>query len=259
MVVANQFRQKVFTKEWLIDNTSFLFPKTVVTLGGLKKVVKATEVLPLGRYILKPNIGRQSFGVIPFEKSIIGVNALPISQTLDLVTLAKSRMLNADYHGKWFIEEWIYPREKLHRFTLDPRCPPIFRFVGRPQIHFIGLSEMLDLKTCLAGAYWQDRKYIWLDLEGVIRPLSDMNLEFVDEHSVNIARTKSLEEAPFGLKIAGVKEVVEQINREIAPKIRLNKDRSWSCDGTFNSRNEFVVIEMNGRPGLQFRGFSWNL
>jgi len=142
-------------------------------------------------------------------------------------------------------------------FTDDVRCPPIIRFCGRPNIHFIGMSPMLEESTGLSAAGWQDRKYIWLDLEGRVRKLEEMNLTGVDKHSIDVAHRKSLPTAPFGLKIEGVADVVRQINLEIAPKIKLFRKRSWSCDGVFDPSGRFVVIELNHCPGLQFHNFSW--
>jgi hypothetical protein len=267
-ITTKAFWQKNFTKEWLALYTTFAYPATVTPeLLEFQPTLDKINELPSGAWVFKPNAGRKSRGVILFEK--IG-DDFRIFPSLELISLeaAKENILklvseriftpkSIMEHRRWFVEEWIHPHERFHQFTVDKRCPPVIRFCGHPEIHFIGMSPVDERETGISAAGWQERKYIWLDLEGVVRPLSDMDLRGVDAHSVDVAQRKSLESAPFGLKIEGIPEVVEQINREIAPSMILYHNMSWSCDGIFDTTNKFIVIEMNHGPGLQFIGFSW--
>lgn len=267
-ICTKEFWHKNFTKDWLKANTTFECPKTVSTeLLDFPKALEGIKNLPTGHWVFKPDTGLRSQGVVLFEKMGTSFCVLPDHEEV-LIDIAKKKIFDLTKHHmlmkkdvrnkrKWFVEEWIHPHEQLHQFTLDARCPPIIRFCGHPEVHFIGMSTVTE-ETGISGGGWQDRKYIWLDLQGIVRPMSDMYLSNTDTNSVIVAHKKSLESAPFGLKIVGVSEVVEQINREIVPKISLYNNLSWSCDGTFNTSGKFVALEMNYTPGLQFRGFSWS-
>jgi hypothetical protein len=72
-----------------------------------------------------------------------------------------------------------------------------------------------------------------------------------------VVEKKTWLEAPIGHQIDGVLALIERINLEVASKIELWKGHSWSFDGTFDVNNEFVCIEINYRPGLNFKGFKW--
>lgn len=267
-VPTRSFWSKSFTKNWLANNTTFKYPKTLnAELKRYQTTLDSIVDLPNGLIVLKPNIGRQSHGVVLFEKFGNAITIFPETSSKsiedgkqEINRLVRQRILtdkDLKYYGYWLYEEWIKPHDRFRQFTVDKKCPPILRFCGRPEIHFLAMSPVFEQETGLSAAGWQNRKYIWIDLEGVIRPLSDMNLTKTDSHSIEVAKEKSLESAPFGLKLEGIPEVIKQINSEIAPKISLYKKRSWSCDGIFNEQNEFVIIELNHSPGLQFVDFTW--
>ena len=267
LISTKLFISKSATKKWLAENTTFLYPDTVVPLQRLDKILACLGDLPVGDYVLKPDTGKQSRGVVLFERTLRGIKlvptnvVLPINKAVKVINAAvykrSTTRLGVVFYDLWFIEKWVIPHERFHQFTDDKKCPPIIRLCGRPNIHFIGMSPMHEKSTGLSAAGWQNRKYIWIDLEGNIRPLSDMNLKGVDLHSVKVAHNQSLENVPVDLKIEGIKELIGQVNAQISDKLILRKDQGWSCDGIFNENNEFVVIEMNSRPGLKFKGFSW--
>jgi hypothetical protein len=258
---------KLTTKQWLCENTNFKTPFTAAGPFKQEKLSAVLASLPQGKWVLKPCVGQVSAGIVLFERVNDVFRLFPdlewgfVAEVAPLLLRrAQKRLISrAMRHAShdWFIEQWISPHIRLFPFTMAMSCPPIIRFSGCPEVHFIAICPMLELATGLAGAAWQDRKYAWLDLEGRIRRTSEMDLQGVDPGSVSVAHNKAWTNAPFDSIVAGIPALVEQINREVAGKIALRDGRSWSLDGTFNDSNDFVCIEMNSLPGLQFRGFSW--
>jgi hypothetical protein len=124
-------------------------------------------------------------------------------------------------------------------------------------VSFIGLTPLYFEHSGTSNSGWKDRKYIWVDLDGVIRSKEDINLSSIDSHTAKVVKEKSLAVAPFGEKLEGIPEVVEQINKEIGPKVKRYKNQNWSVDGTFDKNNKFVIIEINHSPGTQFKGVAW--
>jgi hypothetical protein len=261
------FLDKVVTKNWLTANTTFKVPTTGAGPCGYKLIPKMLESIPNGNWVIKPLKGSFSAGVVLFEKHEKGyrllgsLEYLPLAKfTPPFLKIVVERSVTPKVkpeRGFWFIEEWIRPHASLEVFTHNKLCPPMIRFSGRPQVHFIAICPMLEASTGLAGAKWQDRKYVWLDPTGTVRRTEDLNLNGVDDYSVMVTEKKSWTQAPFGYNVPLVPKLIEQINQEVASRIILWNDYSWSLDGTINENGDFVCIEINYRPGLQFRNFSW--
>lgn len=259
---------KLTTKQWLCEHTNFKTPFTAAGPFKKENLLSVLNNVPQGRWVLKPCVGQVSMGIVLFERVNdvfrlfpdpewgFAEEVAPLLLRRSYKRLISRIMRNADHD--WFVEQQIIPSTSMHPFTMSTSCPPIIRCSGCPEVHFIAICPMLDPITGLAGAAWQDRKYMWLDLEGRIRRTSEMVLQGVDSVSVSVAHNKAWTMAPFGNIVAGIPELVEQINREVACKIALRGGRSWSLDGAFNEANEFVCIEMNSLPGLQFQNFSWS-
>lgn len=264
---TEKFWDKLFTKKWLAENTTLKTPKTFLGSASFKEILTRIGELPVGSYALKSLTGRQSIGVFFFHKTFDGYQIGTHKDVLDLDTaidklkkVKRKRRVDTrqPYDCKfWFVEELIKPHERFEPYTDCLDYPPIIRLCGRPTIHFIGMSTMRDLATGISGAAWQKRRYVWLDLQGVVRDTSEMNLDNVDRHSQRVALKKAAINVPIGSKIGGIIEIVNQLNTEIVPKIQLHQRGTWSCDGIFNTQNEFVVIELNHNAGLRFEGFSW--
>ena len=267
IISTEKFWKKDFTKCWLADNTSFQCPKNAVELTTFYDTIEQLSTVPDGCWVFKPNIGRKSHGVLLFERQGDQFQVFSKTEKLSLedfkeevVKIVRQTIFSKKKikeHRRWFVEEWIYPHKKLWSFTDDRRVPPIIRFRGCPTIHVIDMAPLYCDLSGIAPSGFKERRYIWLDLQGVIRPVSDMNLDLTDTRSRETALEKSVDNAPFGEKIDGIVEIMERINREIVPKIRLYNKCSWSCDGTFDKDDNFIIIEMNHTPGLQFKGFSW--
>lgn len=264
---AIMFWDKIYTKKWLQDNTTFKYPLNVLEPYPFEEALTKLVDLPTGSHVWKPTIGRQSNGVALIEKTNNGFTLFPCKDYLSLEEITnklieiKTARINTPIkiktHLIWFVEEWIYPHEKLHKFTDDIRCPPIFRFCGREKVYFVCMTPLYFKYTGESPSGWLKRKYMWLDLEGVIRNKNEMDLTYADKASILKSEEKNIDIAPFGEKIEGIKEAIEQVNIEIGKKIRLFRNRSWSVDGTFDRNNNFVIIEVNHSPGTQFKGFTW--
>jgi hypothetical protein len=267
LINAKMFWNKIFTKLWLSENTSFSYPNNLINPGRFYATVGALVNAPMGEYVWKPQSGRQSSGIALLEKTSEGFIMFPdkdlIAPNKLRVKLNRIRKIKLNTPKKlmavrsWFAEEWIYPHERLHKFTDDIRCPPVIRLIGHDRVSFIGLTPLYFEHSGISNSGWKDRKYIWVDLEGVIRSKEDIDLKSIDSHTAKVVKEKSLETAPFGEKLGGIPEVVEQINKEIVPKVKRYRNQNWSVDGTFDKNNKFVIIEINHNPGTQFKGVVW--
>lgn len=265
--LTKDFWDKSLTKNWLQANTTFKYPKTVTKPAFFNETFDSISTLPDGDYVLKPNAGRKSAGIILFTKKNDCFELFPTSDSHDhkqFKDFANKKASFPQFHDElvkqhvpWFVEEWVFPHERFLPFTDFRKCPPILRFCGRPAINIIGFSPIYTNITGLSTAGWKNRKYIWLDTEGFVRSSNEMNLLGIDPHTIEVVNTKSLQDPPIGLKIDGIPEVIAQIEKEICPKIHLYQSHTWCCDGIFNENDEFVVIELNHGPGIQFRGFQW--
>lgn len=268
-IPAKTFWNKLDTKKWLAENTTFKYPETVVEPFGLKELPETLEALPSGSWALKPTEGKQSIGIVLFDKNAEGLFKIlssdlwtPINNVFGPITLAvKKKIVAKKARGrkrKWFVEPWIKPHEKLHIFTTVPVCPPILRFYCRPEVNFLGVCPVIPEFTGLSYAGWESRHYVWLDLTGTVQNHRDIDLTGIDSKSIKIFKDKSLEEAPYGYRVEGIPEIIRQINEEIAPRVTLFKERSWGLEGTFDVNNNFVCIELNHSPGSQFQNYNWS-
>lgn len=265
--ITKLFWSKMATKRFLAEHTSFKYPLTVTGVHSFEDLIPSIKTLKDGDWVLKPNVGRKSKGVVLFSKNADTFNIFPdtailsfeeFSNRIDELIGYKNgypKVQNRFQH--WFVEEWIKPHSRFQCFTDYPKCSPILRFCGRPRIHFIGLSPIKKDVTGLSVAGWEHRKYIWLDLTGKVRDATEMDLTGVDKQSINKVPEKSFPNPPVGTYIERIPEIVDKINAEIVPKIRLYRESTWCCDGIFDEKDEFKVIELNHDPGLQFRGFKW--
>lgn len=264
---AQMFADKIFTKEWLRDNTTLAYPKNVVSLNDFDKAILHLEDLPKGEYVWKPCYGRKCWGIALIEKTADGFKVFPSNETLPfqdtILELIRVKRLSisvareAKLHRKWFAEEWIHPHERFHKFTDDKRCPPVIRICGRTKVHFVVLSPVYFNLTGISAAGWGHRKYIWLDFDGVIRRADEMDLSRTDRKTPKSVVERGIETPFYGEKIDGISEIIEQVNREISPKLKLVNNRCWSVDGIFDQDNRFVVIEMNSAIGTPFLGVTW--
>lgn len=267
LTLTKDFWDKNLTKIWLQNNTTFKYPKTVEKDFGFDNIIKRIETMPNGDWVLKPNTGRKSVGVVLFEKKDELFRIFSIKDSLCFSSFVEEISKKIKYrtqttevrrkNGLWLIEEWVKPHKRFHSFTEIKKCPPILRFCGRPEISIIGLSPVYPNITGLSSSGWSNRKYIWIDTDGVVHPVKDMNLEHTDKYTIEVVHSKSLDDPPVGMTIKGIPEIVEQINKEIVPKIKLYQNHTWCCDGIFNENDIFTVVELNHGPGIQFRGFKW--
>jgi hypothetical protein len=264
---AKEFWDKIFTKQWLSDNTSLAYPATLINPGefyyNIDRLIKA----PIGKYVWKPRCGRQNSGVALLEKTAEGFmifsydclfSASDLPSELDKIRRIKLNTRKKLLSSRaWFVEEWIHPADQLHKFTDDTRCPPIIRFIGQDCVDFITMTPVYFNLEGISTAGWKKPKYILVDLDGFVRDTEDMDLSNLDSKSTKVVLQKTLNVAHFGGRIDGIPEVVEQINKEVAPKVKGCKNHRWSVDGTFDENNKYVVIEMNHFPGAQFLGAAW--
>jgi hypothetical protein len=267
-VTTKIFWNKLETKRWLAENTTLNYPPTIAGPSKLGEMLKILETLEPGSWVLKPTKGRKSTGVVLFDKSLDNLYKifstdewLPLDLAINpFMKSAKKKVITKKIRGEvrqWFIEPWIAPHEKLKRYTAVTRCPPIIRFYCRPEVNFIGLCPIFPEFTGLSCAGWDSRHYMWLDLKGVVRHPSEIDLTGIDKTSVKIFEHKTLEVAPYGSCIEGIPAIIEQINAEVAPKVELYKHKSWGLEGTFDQDNNFICIELNHSPGSQFQQYNW--
>jgi hypothetical protein len=263
-----KFDNKVFTKEWLHRNTTFSYPVNVVGLGNFDESVNHLTMIPKGSYVWKPCRGRKSWGVALVEKNSGGFKVYPSNEIIsseDMIlelTRIKRLAISEDREARrfktWFAEEWVYPHERFHKFTNDVRLPPIIRACGRDKVHFITLSPVYLNLSGIAPTGFKQRKYIWMDFDGVIMKEKDLNLEHAGDLTKRIVKERSVEDSFCGEKIDGIRELVNQIDSEISPKLKYNDHRSWSVDGIFDRDNRFIVIEINKAAAPEFIGVTWN-
>jgi hypothetical protein len=261
------FADKIFTKEWLNDNTTLAYPKNVVSLDDFDKAIVHLADLPNGEYVWKPCYGRKCWGIVLLTKKDGKFEVFPSKEPLSLqdtiLELIRIKRLSisvareAKLHRQWFAEEWIHPHERFYRFTDDKRCPPVIRICGRSKVHFVVLSPVYFESAGISAAGWGHRKYIWLDFDGVIRRADEMDLSHTDRKTPKSVVERGLETPFYGDKIDGIPEIIEQVNREISPKLKLVNNKCWSVDGIFDQDNKFVVIEINSAIGTPFLGVKW--
>lgn len=262
-----EFDNKIFTKEWLRDNTTFSYPENVVALDDFDKAIRCLIDLPNGGYVWKPCFGRKSWGVSLVEKINEGFKVYPSSEIVsseDMILeltrikrLSISEIREAGRFKRWFAEKWIYPHERFHKFTDDKRLPPLIRVCGRDKVHFVTLSPVYLKLSGIAPTGWKQRKYIWLDFDGVIMKEKDLNLTHAGKLTRRIVAERSVGDSFCGEKIEGIRELIDQVNREISPKLRYNDSRSWSVDGIFDENNKFIIVEMNKAIAPEFIGVTW--
>jgi hypothetical protein len=162
MTPVISFWKKDITKNWLQSNTTFAYPKTLIGPVEYEEALNLLKTHSEGSWVWKPNVGRQSRGVVLFERNVDGFRLFPTNTCInpdniveELKKIVKTRIFTArdiSEHRRWFTEEWIHPHERLHLFTDDVRCPPIIRFCGRPKVHFVGMSPVFEKSTGLSGA-----------------------------------------------------------------------------------------------------------
>lgn len=262
-----KFDNKVFTKEWLRRNTTFSYPENVVGLGDFDDSIKNLADLPSGNYVWKPCRGRKSWGVALVDKNSDGFKVYPSNEIIsfeDMVlelTRIKKLAISEDREAKrfkqWFAEEWIYPHKRFHKFTDDVRLPPLIRACGRDKVHFITLSPVYLNLSGIAPTGFKQRKYIWMDFDGVIMKAANLNLKHAGDLTKRIVAERTVGESFCGEKIDGIRELVNQIDSEISPKLKYNDYRSWSVDGIFDQNNKFIVIEINKAAAPEFIGVTW--
>lgn len=262
-----EFDNKIFTKEWLSENTTFAYPENIIALDDFDKASSRFLDVPCGSYVWKPCYGRKSWGVSLVEKNIDGFKVYPSDEIMsseDVVReltrikkLSISEEREAGRFKKWFAEEWIYPHERFHKFTDDKRLPPIIRVCGRKKVHFVTLSPVYLNLSGIAPTGWKQRKYIWLDFDGVIIREEDLDLKRASTLTRRIVPERSVETPFYGEKIEGIRELVKQVNCEISPKLAFKANRSWSVDGIFDKNDKFIVIEINKMAAPGFLGVTW--
>jgi hypothetical protein len=262
-----KFDNKVFTKEWLRRNTTFAYPNNVVRLGTFDEAIRNLADLPNGNYVWKPCRGRKSWGVALVEKSLHGFEVYPSNEIISseamileltrIKSIAMEESREALKFKKWFAEEWIYPHERFHKFTDDVRLPPMIRVCGRDKVHFVTLSPVYLNLSGIAPTGFKERKYIWMDFDGVIMKEKDLDITHAGDLTKRIVPERSVGDSFCGEKIDGIRELVNQIDSEISPKLRYNDHRSWSVDGIFDRDNKFIVIEINKAAAPEFIGVTW--
>ena len=262
-----KFDNKIFTKEWLRHNTTFAYPKNVVCLGNFDEAIRNLVDLPIGNYVWKPCRGRKSWGVALVEKSSDGFKVYPSNKFVsseDMIlelTRIKKLSIAEDREAKkfktWFAEEWIYSHERFNKFTDDVRLPPMIRVCGRDKVHFVTLSPVYLKLSGIAPTGFKQRKYIWMDFDGVIMKEKDLNIKNAGDLTKRIVAERSVGDSFCGEKIEGIRELVNQVDAEISPKLRYNDHRSWSVDGIFDRDNRFIVIEINKAAAPEFIGVTW--
>lgn len=263
-----EFWDKTHTKQWLEKHTTFKFPETLTPVREFPEALEEFQKTPPGSWVWKPNTGRHSAGVVLFDRFENGFRLFPENEILDSDT-AKEHLKNAvrkkvrgrrevRAHRFWFIEQWIKPHTSLLPFTDDPRCPPVIRFSGAPEIHFVSLVGLKKEHTGITSAGWETRVHLWLDLKGRIRRAEEIDLTYVlDPRSRYLVKERTLPNPPVDVILDWVPQVVEKLNSEITPKICLYNGRAWSCDGTLDENGEFITMELNHSPGAQFIGVRW--
>jgi len=264
---AQMFADKIFTKEWLRNNTTFAYPKNVVSLDDFDRSIVHLADLPNGEYVWKPCYGRKGWGVALIEKINEGFKVFPSTEILSLqdtiLELIRIKRLSisvareAKFHRKWFAEQWIKPHERFYKFTDDKRCPPVIRICGRSKVHFVVLSPVYFEAAGISSSGWGHRKYIWLDFDGLIRRADEMDLSHTDKKTPNSVIERGVETPFYGDRVEGIREIIEQVDREISPKLKLVNNKCWSVDGIFDQDNRFVIIEMNSAIGTPFLGVKW--
>jgi hypothetical protein len=262
-----KFDNKVFTKEWLHRNTTFSYPVNVVGLGDFDESINHLAIIPNGNYVWKPCRGRKSWGVALIEKRVDGFRVYPSNEIISSeamileLTRIKKLAISEDREAKrfkqWFAEEWIYPHERFHKFTDDVRLPPLIRVCGRDRVHFVTLSPVYLNLSGIAPTGFKQRKYIWMDFDGVIMKADNLNLKHAGDLTKRIVAERTVGESFCGEKIDGIRELVNQIDSEISPKLKYNDHRSWSVDGIFDQNNNFIVIEINKAAAPEFIGVTW--
>jgi hypothetical protein len=266
-IVPKRFANKIYTKQWLSENTSFAYPKTIVELALFNEVAKKLEDLPVGEYVWKPCFGRKGWGIALINKTVDGYKifpsdtVMPLQDTIEELTRIKrltiSEAKEAKDHRNWFVEEWVKPHERLGKFTNDMRCPPIIRICGRSAVHFVVISPVYFNEVGISSFGWDHRKYLWLDFNGVVRHTDEMDLSNADKKTLVSVVERRIDTDLCGHKIEGVREIIDQVNREISPKLKLIHNKCWSVDGVFDKDNKFVIIEMNSAIGTPFLGVVW--
>jgi hypothetical protein len=262
-----KFDNKIFTKTWLSHNTAFAYPKNIVGLNSFDESIKRLADLSIGNYVWKPCYGRKSWGVALVEKNTDGFKVYPSNETMSsediILELTRIKRLSisedreAGRFKQWFVEEWIYPHERFHKFTDDIRLPPIIRVCGRSKAHFVTLSPVYLNLSGIAPTGFKQRKYIWMDFDGVIMKERDLNVEHAGDLTRRIVKERSVGDSFCGEKIDGIRELVNQVDAEISPKLKFNGARSWSVDGIFDRDNKFIVIEINKAAAPEFIKVTW--
>jgi hypothetical protein len=266
-IIPKRFANKIYTKQWLSENTSFAYPKNLIELDLFDISIAKLEELPIGEYVWKPCFGRKGWGVALLEKTADGYRIFPsntvmslqdtIEELIRIKRLTISEAREARDHRKWFAEEWIKPHERLRPFTDDMRCPPIIRICGRSKVHFVVISPVYFKEVGISSFGWGHRKYLWLDFNGVVKRTEEMDLSKADKKTLVSVVERHSETALYGQKIEGVKEIIDQVNYEIALKLKLVHNKCWSVDGVFDKDNKFVIIEINSAIGTPFLGVTW--
>jgi hypothetical protein len=266
-IIPKRFANKIYTKQWLSENTTFAYPKNLIELDLFDVSISKLKELPIGEYVWKPCFGRKGWGVALLEKTADGYKIFPsddvlclqdtIAELIRIKRLTISEAREARDHKKWFAEEWIKPHERLRPFTDDMRCPPVIRICGRSNVHFVVISPVYFNDVGISSFGWDHRKYLWLDFNGVVRHTDEMDLSSADKKTLVSVVERRIDTALCGQKIEGVKEVIDQVNREVSPKLKLIHNKCWSVDGVFDKDNRFVIIEMNSAIGTPFLGVTW--
>ena len=265
---TTRFDNKIFTKEWLRRNTTFAYPKNVVRLGAFDEAIENLAELPNGNYVWKPCRGRKSWGIALVEKSSEGFKVYPsnkfvssgdmIFELARIKSIALEESREALKFKTWFAEEWIYSHERFKKFTDDVRLPPMIRVCGRDKAYFVTLSPVYLNLSGIAPTGFKQRKYIWMDFDGVIMKEKDLDITHAGDLTKQIVRERSVGDSFCGEKIDGIRELVDQVDSEISPKLRYNDHRSWSVDGIFDQDDKFNVIEINKAAAPEFIGVTWD-
>lgn len=262
---ANVFFDKLFTKSWVKANTSFRVPKTlgVVRLQDFERVLEHVE-LPQ-RFVVKPVHGRMSRSVALVRRSIdsetflVGPGKKVLAHNFAKIVASTAKLGHVP--TLFFIEEMINNHSAFDWAIVgEPWGPPVVRFVvhDKKVTCAVVLCAMQEADGLAGAGSRPNFTFAYLSPKG--RPLSAEEVAAAQGNRLTkkdelylSARTLNREPKPF----EEVSHVTELIENEIAPCVQpFSKNgikRPFSVDGVFNPMRQFVLIEINHKPGQRLK------
>lgn len=246
---------KLWAKQWLLDNTDIPVPKTYLpacSWEGLVEWVNSSDCLPSRKFVIKPVSMSLSKGVRILEKNTEGsfITALGDTQAFKEFSGVMLKEVSGTLGVQWFSEEYIEPiPTNMAELCYDIPSNPLIRIMMMHGDFHFGEVHVPTKLSNGRGTINGGARRLAFNYKGELfqnRPPVPTDVPW----RIAIYGTKI---DVTGRVILGMEELSYRISKQVCAKMSLRK--LFSVDGCYRDTPkgpEFVCVEIEHVPDVTY-------